>query len=100
MNDRHITASLRALLLDASELLDPQHQRVIWPDPVEWDGRPLREQARDILVLLDSRAEAGDDDAAELAAALRAALEADLRALIDRLRSLDTAAPTSHGGAR
>ena len=46
---------LRAAIYAASEALDPQHQGEQWPDPIAWDGRPLREQAADILALVESQ---------------------------------------------
>lgn len=52
--------SLRDLILEACEALDPHHQGPQWPDPVVWDGRPLEEQARDLCPLLDSAAESAD----------------------------------------
>lgn len=47
--------TLRAAIHAASEALDPQHQGEQWPDPIAWDGRPLREQAADILALVESQ---------------------------------------------
>jgi hypothetical protein len=47
--------NLRDLLLEVSDALDPQHQGEGWPDPIAWDGRPLIEQAQDLLVLVDAR---------------------------------------------
>lgn len=64
---------LRALILEALEYLDPQHQGLGWPDPIAWDGRPLDEQARDLTVLLDAPAQYGepvDETAAQLSASL------------------------------
>jgi len=47
----------RELVYELSEAIDPNHQGECWPDPIAWDGRPLREQAEDTLVLADSRIE-------------------------------------------
>ncbi len=62
------TTTLQSLIIKASEALDAAHQGDQWPNPVEWDGRPLDDQARDLCALLDVAAEAardrGDDDAA------------------------------------
>lgn len=66
-------ADLAALVLEASALLDPHRQSVAWPDPLAWDGRPLRAQAADLLVLLEA---AGTDDARRLAQRLRLAAAA------------------------
>jgi len=46
---------LRSLIVAVSEALDPQHQGACWPDPIAWDGRPLIEQAQDLLVLVEAR---------------------------------------------
>ena len=40
-----------------SEALDPSHQGVQWPNPVAWDGRSLKEQAKDLLVIATARLE-------------------------------------------
>lgn len=61
---------LEDLVREAREYLDPQHQGEGWPDPIEWDGRPLDEQAVDLTTLLDARARDGDERAAELSDAL------------------------------
>jgi hypothetical protein len=62
---------LRSAILAMSEALDPHHQGVQWPDPIAWDGRPLADQARDLLSLVDEYS----DPAVKLAAAaLRNAL--------------------------
>ena len=44
----------REIVLELSEALDPQHQGICWPDPIAWDGRPVREQMEDLLVLADA----------------------------------------------
>jgi len=64
-------SSLRDLILKASEVIDPYHQAISWPDPIAWDGRPLNEQARDLAVLLKSLADdirpmGGGEEAARL----------------------------------
>lgn len=73
------TDDLREALLALSEALDPERQGEQWPDPVAWDGRPLVEQARDLLALADaqdswtlrgSRLVAVQDATADLRAAL------------------------------
>lgn len=46
---------LRELIIKAHMSLDPNCQAIIWPDPIKWDGRPLYEQAADLVVLLDER---------------------------------------------
>ena len=70
---------LRTLILEANELLDPQHQGLQWPAPIEYDGRPLDEIARDLTVVLDAPIECGeqpDDRRVALSAALWAAANA------------------------
>ena len=67
--------TLSALIITASEHLDPDHQSAIWPDPTEWDGRPLDEQARDLCALLDARDD--DPEAARLSAEIDRALCGD-----------------------
>jgi len=47
------TDPLALAILAASEALDPDHLGDCWPDPIAWDGRPLREQAKDLLALHD-----------------------------------------------
>lgn len=47
--------SLRAALLQVAVALDPDHQGEHWPDPIGWDGRPLRDQATDVLALVESQ---------------------------------------------
>lgn len=46
---------LRPMIWAAADALDPAHQGEQWPDPIAWDGRPLREQAADVLVLVEAR---------------------------------------------
>lgn len=92
-----ITTS-NAILLDGKpvglSLRQAQHGTVIYT-PASVDGRvPYREHP------MPRRRYSAAHDAPASGVPGRAALEADLRALIDRLRSLDTAARTSHGGAR
>lgn len=43
----------RNLILRAHRALDPERRNVGWPDPIKWDGRPIREQAADMAALLD-----------------------------------------------
>ena len=62
-----LTEAIRSLSL----VLDPRRQGECWPDPGAWDGRPLEEQARDLLVLAD---ESPDVAVAEAAAAVRRAV--------------------------
>lgn len=57
MGGAMMTEDLRTLVLAVSEALDPAHQGDCWPDPVAWDGRPLDEQALDLLVVVESRVE-------------------------------------------
>ena len=47
-------ADLREAVLTLSHALDPHRQGECWPDPIAWDGRPLEEQARDLLALADA----------------------------------------------
>lgn len=70
---------LRAAILTAAEHLDPDHQGEQWPDPIAWDGRPLPEQAGDLLALLEAESSEPTTDPA------RAAV---LRADADRIRVL------------
>lgn len=49
------TQSLAEAIRALAHALDPQHQGECWPDPIAWDGRPLPEQARDLLTLAESR---------------------------------------------
>ena len=53
------TLTLIEAIIAAAEALDPDHQGAHWPDHISWDGRPLAEQGRDLLVLLDVEAEQG-----------------------------------------
>lgn len=71
---------LRGLLRDAAELLDPQRQGNHWPDPTTHDGRPLADQARDMLVLLEARIEAADLNCDE-------AMAREVGGLADRIRA-------------
>lgn len=59
------------MLNDLSLALDPQRQGAGWPSPAESDGRPLAEQARDLLVLAD---ESDDPAVAREASVVRAAM--------------------------
>jgi len=43
------------------EALDPGHCGVCWPDPIAWDGRRIRRQARDLLVLGESYLDQSQD---------------------------------------
>jgi len=83
------TNDLRKAILALTLALDPQRQGEGWPDPIAWDGRPLAEQARDLL----AAAEASEDDAVWHAARLlRIVRAAEMGAplggdrLIERLR--------------
>jgi hypothetical protein len=49
--------TLRSLIMRAFEALDPHHQGICWPNPIAWDGRPLREIASDLCAELDSQVE-------------------------------------------
>ena len=51
------THALRDAIYTAVLALDPDRQGVCWPDPIAWDGRPLEEQAEDLMVLLDTTLE-------------------------------------------
>ena len=64
--------TLTDAILDALLGLDPYRQGACWPDPIAWDGRPLAEQASDVLALMDDR----EDLTAE-----RAVLEAAIGSL-------------------
>jgi hypothetical protein len=46
-----------AMVYELSESLNPSHAGEAWPDPIAWGGRPLREQAEDLLVLADTETE-------------------------------------------
>jgi len=50
----------RELVYELSEAIDPDHQGECWPDPIAWDGRPLKEQAEDTLVLADAETDGQD----------------------------------------
>lgn len=69
---------LAAAILHAADVLDPFRQANCWPDPIEHDGRPLPEQARDALALLEADDDFGtvngDPKYAEAAKLLREAL--------------------------
>lgn len=68
---------LRSALMELCEALDPQHQGVDWPDPIAWDGRPLRVQAEHLLSVADAEHEDPQvRRVAEAAEDLRQALEA------------------------
>lgn len=74
--DERIGAAVLAL----SEALDPNRQGDGWPDPLAWDGRDVRVQARDLLVLADADADGIDGGSAavrDAARSVRAALRAD-----------------------
>ena len=58
-------ALTQELVYELSEALDPQHQGDCWPDPIAWDGRPLKEQAEDMLVLADAETDGQDSLAVE-----------------------------------
>ncbi len=46
--------SIRDHVVELCEALDPHHQGLAWPDPIEWDGRPLERQASDMIALARS----------------------------------------------
>lgn len=73
-------AMLSSAILDLTHALDPHHQGECWPDPIEWDGRPLDRQARDTLGLADDPYAA--PEIREAGAALESAL-AEWQMLID-----------------
>lgn len=52
---KNTNTTTRELIMRAHQALDPTGQAPIWPDPIRWDGRPLREQAADLATLLDAR---------------------------------------------
>lgn len=73
------TEGLRAAVLALCDALDPDHQGEHWPNPIAWDGRPLAEQARDLLALGEAQGDYAERDwrperVALAADALRAAL--------------------------
>lgn len=68
---------LAALIREAVEALDPDHQGEHWPNPIDWDGRPLADQASDLLVLLESAAEE-DGEPVPAMAALAARMRAEI----------------------
>lgn len=47
----HYHVSLASALRSLALALDPYRLGECWPDPIAWDGRPLDEQARDMLSL-------------------------------------------------
>jgi hypothetical protein len=49
--------TLRSLILEGFEALDPKHQGLGWPDPIRWDGRPLKEIASSLCAILDAQGE-------------------------------------------
>ena len=49
--------TIETAILNLTEALDPEHQGECWPDPIKWDGRPIREQARDLLSIVPVREE-------------------------------------------
>lgn len=85
------TTTLTDLIYRASEHLDPQRQGAQWPNPIEWDGRPLAEQARDLCAVLDARED--DVTAADLSRRLHVAA---VRHEIDTATTL-TALVDDHG---
>ena len=44
-------AQLRDAVVALTIVLDPHQQGDCWPDPIAWDGRPLADQARDLLAM-------------------------------------------------
>jgi len=72
----------RSELEALAEALDPCHQGEGWPDPIAWDGRPLREQAVDLLIMADAELGATppgcdpDPGLVQAAACLRQAMRA------------------------
>lgn len=44
---------LKKLVLNLAEALDPDHQGLGWPDPIKWDGRPLREMIPGLMLLAE-----------------------------------------------
>jgi len=54
-NEKRDESDLAEAIRDLALALDPHRQGEQWPDPVSWDGRPLAEQARDLLVQADAR---------------------------------------------
>ena len=67
-------SELRDALHAAYAALDPHHQGAGWPDPIAFDGRPLAEQAADLLAAdLDGAAPCADPDEVGTALAALAA---------------------------
>jgi hypothetical protein len=57
---------LKEAINRAIERLDPQHQGAGWPDPIKWDGRGLKEIARDLASILDAEDDPESRDLAEV----------------------------------
>lgn len=103
---------LTALILEAAVHLDPQQQGEQWPDPIAWDGRPLLEQASDMLPLLDGQGDEADDIASRIrdelptlhdrdtGEAIRPATAAELAASIEAAQTDGGAGIISVGGRR
>jgi len=54
-DEKRDESPLADAIRDLALALDPHRQGEQWPDPVSWDGRPLADQARDLLVQADAR---------------------------------------------
>lgn len=83
MNKGDVIVITREMVYELSEALDPEHQGEQWPDPIKWDGQPLKEQGGDLLVLADAELDDHKDDRAwwdarlkRIAAAAQAVREA------------------------
>jgi len=83
------TDTLRDAITALSHALDPDHQGDCWPDPIAWDGRPLMEQAKDLLALAAAHVADEYSDVAATVAVLREAMDAERHdALIAAARRL------------
>lgn len=84
MHETTTTEALRDAVLAMAEALDPDRQGAHWPDPIAWDGRPLIEQARDLLAVGEATGDYAERDyrtdrEVYAAEALRAALARAVR---------------------
>lgn len=66
------TTELRALVIYAHEILDPEHSGEHWPDPIEYSTLSLNDQAKEVRGRLD--AILGRHDAEAVSRALTLAL--------------------------
>ena len=53
-NENPYAELLRSAIVEAARAIDPMRQSECWPDPIAWDGRPLDEQASDMLAIVET----------------------------------------------